>query len=393
MNSRQTYDEEEMLRKAIEESKGGKDDNASSRKGKRNRDESEEYARLLYSATDDIDTVYRDQQDTKRQRKNSGSIETGSTLNAASVDPDAESDEDATSGSRSALKKARAQAAELQREKDRREQEKNRVQQRAEAAKGRQARAGRRRADGESDPVIVRLHALSPAESESVETPKLEPTPLPPPSSQPPSPPTIELNPPSSSHKKGGKKAKRQGRNQYTKEKDTTSPSRKATASNSSGDENKSKPVEAATATATSSTAAPSKTSPNGSGQEAPAPVVKGKGRWKGKGRNAAAASDSDSKKDKSELTLKDMDRATQLMLDFLERNVPQQHIVTGHSMLRHASTPGMYGVSTNSSSVASVPDKPDDQLSSAEWADKLRTNIAEFRREFVTPTPGGLTV
>lgn len=228
-----------------------------------------------------------------------------------------------------------------------------------------------------------------------METPKLEPTPLPAPSSQPPSPPTIELNPPSSSHKKGGKKAKRQGRNQYTKEKDTTSPTRKATASNSSGDENKSKPGEAATTTTAAAAAtAQSKTSPNGSGQEAPAPVVKGKGRWKGKGRNAAAASDSDSKKDKSELTLKDMDRATQLMLDFLERNVPQQHIVTGHSMLRHASTPGMHGISTNTSSVASaVPDKPDEQLSSAEWADKLRSNIAEFRREFVTPTTGGLTV
>lgn len=151
MNSRQTYDEEEMLRKAIEESKGGKEDNGSSRKGKRNRDESEEYVDLVLFGTGQTDTVYRDQQDTKRQRKNSGSIETGSTLNAASLDPDAESDEDAPSGSRSALKKARAQAAEIQREKDRREQEKTRVQQRAEAAKGRQARAGRRRADGESE--------------------------------------------------------------------------------------------------------------------------------------------------------------------------------------------------------------------------------------------------
>jgi len=150
MNSRQTYDEEEMLRKAIEESKGEKDEVGSSRKGKRNRDESEEYVKKNHPQIRLTHIAYRGQQETKRQRKNSESIDTGSTLNAASIDPDAESDEDAATGSRSALKKARAHAAEIQREKDRREQEKSRVQQRAEAAKGRQARAGRRRADGKS---------------------------------------------------------------------------------------------------------------------------------------------------------------------------------------------------------------------------------------------------
>lgn len=54
MNSRQTYDEEEMLRKAIEESKGGKDDNGGSRKGKRNRDESEEYVNLVTSRSSSL---------------------------------------------------------------------------------------------------------------------------------------------------------------------------------------------------------------------------------------------------------------------------------------------------------------------------------------------------
>jgi len=43
MNSRQTYDEEEMLRKAIEESRGENETSVvGSRKGKRSRDESEE---------------------------------------------------------------------------------------------------------------------------------------------------------------------------------------------------------------------------------------------------------------------------------------------------------------------------------------------------------------
>jgi len=394
MNSRQTYDEEEMLRKAIEESRGEKDEVGSSRKGKRNRDESEEYVKRSPQKVSLAHTPFRNQQETKRQRKNSESNGTGSTQNAASIDPDAESDEDAPSSSRSALKKARAHAAEIQREKDRREQEKSRVHQRAEAAKGRQARAGRRRADGKPWACPLSLSAiLMPTESEPAEnTPKLEPTPLPPASSQQPSPPTIELDPPSSSHKKGGKKAKRQGRNQYTKEKDAMSPSRKANTSNSSGEESKTKSSEATAAVAT--TAAPTKTSPNGSGQEAPsAPVVKGKGRWKGKGRNAAAASDSDSKKDKSELTIKDMDRATQLMLDFIEKNVPQQQIVTGHSMLRNASTAGMYGLPPRTTPAAPVPEKPDEQLSSADLAEKLRLGIATFRTKFVTPTPGGLTV
>jgi len=42
MNSRQTYDEEEMLRKAIEESRGENETGSISRRTKRSRDESEE---------------------------------------------------------------------------------------------------------------------------------------------------------------------------------------------------------------------------------------------------------------------------------------------------------------------------------------------------------------
>jgi len=82
------------------------------------------------------------QQEAKRQRKISESVDTGSIVNAPSVDP--ESDEEGTS-SRSAMKKIRAQVAETIREKERRELDKVRAQQRADAAKGRQARAGRRR--------------------------------------------------------------------------------------------------------------------------------------------------------------------------------------------------------------------------------------------------------
>jgi len=42
MNSRQAYDEEETLRRVIEESKGEDDTGSVTRKGKRSRDESEE---------------------------------------------------------------------------------------------------------------------------------------------------------------------------------------------------------------------------------------------------------------------------------------------------------------------------------------------------------------
>ncbi|KAF2154968.1 hypothetical protein K461DRAFT_105285 [Myriangium duriaei CBS 260.36] len=128
MNSRQNYDEEEMMRKAIEESKGDLD--TGSRKTKRLRDENEDIKPHI-----------------KRQRTGSDSIEAASTLHTGSVEADSDDDAPQTT-TKSAMKRARAAAAENQRQKEMRERERARDQQREEAAGRRQARAGRRRGDG-----------------------------------------------------------------------------------------------------------------------------------------------------------------------------------------------------------------------------------------------------
>ena len=218
------------------------------------------------------------------------------------------------------------------------------------------------------------------------ETPKSEPTPVLP-NSQPPSPPIIELNPPASSHKKGGKKVKRLGRNQYTKDLDNMSPSRNTNvgASGSSGEDGKVPNGEVLV----------SKTSPN-SGQDVPAPALKGKGRWKGKGSRAAAAAANDGdKNDQTEMTLKDMERATHFMLEFMSKNIPEQKIVEGTSMLRQQQQQQQQHTSSKQPrrQVTSEPDKPLDQQSSAEIADSLRRDIASFRNQFVMPNIGKLTV
>lgn len=203
MNSRQNYDEEEMLRKAIEESKGEAD--TEPRKTKRLRDESEDGGKPHI----------------KRQRTGSDSIEAASTRHTGSIDADSDDDAPQT---KSAMKRARAAAAETQRQRELREREKLRDQQREEAAGRRKERAGRRRAD-EAD---LDEHTLD--QDEVIESN--------PAASQPdsPPPPNIEVTQPSSSHKRT-EKSRRTARNQYTKDRDTSPPPGKNGGSSSSGDD------------------------------------------------------------------------------------------------------------------------------------------------------------
>jgi hypothetical protein len=201
MRSKEHDDEEEQLRRALEESKREVDGAGNGkRNGKRGRDEGDEYVPRIREGW--IDCVLTEdcsiKQEAKRQRTASESIT--SMSRTATVED--ESDEDTTTLSRA--KKLRAEAAQTARQAELREKEKERELARAEAAGRRQERAGRRRGD-ERDPAD--------------ETPKPENSAKtsPPPSSQPPSPPSTAA-PEKAPPKRGpGKKTKKLGNNQYTK--------------------------------------------------------------------------------------------------------------------------------------------------------------------------------
>ncbi|KAF2660592.1 hypothetical protein K491DRAFT_726122 [Lophiostoma macrostomum CBS 122681] len=121
MNSRAAYDEDEVLRKVIEQSKheGGATQSENGNRKKRSRDDSEEI-----------------KQEPKRQRTSSRS---------PSNSPVLESEEDNLKTA-AAKQKPRGAAARSQREKEQRDKERER--ERVEAANRRKGRAERRKADG-----------------------------------------------------------------------------------------------------------------------------------------------------------------------------------------------------------------------------------------------------
>ncbi|TVY48548.1 putative histone deacetylase complex subunit [Lachnellula occidentalis] len=202
MNSRDAaYDEEEQLRRAIEASKGEKSgessDGGGTRRGKRERSDSEEKP----------DGV-------KRQRTQSASP---TPLLEQEQTPQADSD-DETSGRQGAAKKIRGAAARNHREKELREE---REKSRQEAATKRKGRAERRRVD-DSDPSeeLPLAARISVAKSPEVAVQPLDPPIL----SQAAPPDTPPPNQPSASHRKGGRppnvRKGKLGKNQYTKDRD-----------------------------------------------------------------------------------------------------------------------------------------------------------------------------
>ncbi|WPH03216.1 Hypothetical protein R9X50_00609300 [Acrodontium crateriforme] len=181
--SKEHDEEEEAFQRALEESKREAEGSVTGRRsGKRGRDE-----------TDEV------KQEFKRQRTLSDS-RTPATRTGVSLDEDSEDDAgDATSTS----KKLRAEVAQSIRQVQIREKEDEREKARIEAAGRRQERAGRRRGD-ELD--------------NSDDTPNPTSKPSPPPSSQAGSPePTSG---PKKTFPRRGKKSKKLGNNQYTKNRD-----------------------------------------------------------------------------------------------------------------------------------------------------------------------------
>ncbi|KAH0262460.1 hypothetical protein KCU91_g13389, partial [Aureobasidium melanogenum] len=342
MNSRQAYDDEETLRRIIEETKDDGESTPAVRKGKRGRDDSEDSRHEI-----------------KRQRTGSESPNPPSTLNTGSLDAD--SDDDGTHPKTN--KKARSAAAEVLRQREARERERMRDEKRKEAAGRRSERAGRRRAD-ESDPLDDTPKPMG--------TPNL-------PASQPPSPPgSAPPMVPGSSHKKGtAKKQKRLGRNQYTAAKATSHPAEAApaNANGSSGDD------------PTNNSTSDSKNSPS-SNNEAPAvatsaPPPKTKGKWGGRAKNPRQAAiqeaeiaTKDTRDTKSQMTITDMKKRTGMMMDYIAK-----------AQVDMAGDRTPLNVQQEADKAAEFK-----ELSSREMMDVLTRHIMTWQKEYANETAASTT-
>lgn len=141
MNSRAAYDEDEVLRKVLEESKheGGATQSESGTRKKRSRDDSEEYVFSQPMNPKQIvanNLCSRSKLEVKRQR---------TTSLSPSNSPVVESEDDALRPA-TAKQKPRGAAARSQREKELRDKERER--ERLEAANRRKGRAERRKVEG-----------------------------------------------------------------------------------------------------------------------------------------------------------------------------------------------------------------------------------------------------
>ncbi|KAI1504924.1 hypothetical protein F5X99DRAFT_331334 [Biscogniauxia marginata] len=218
MNSRDAaYDEEEQLRRAIEASKEDAipEEQEATRRTKRGRDDSEEYASDAIMFAVGPNSPYRKPENIKRQRTNSKSpspvIEKPQSINQ-----DESEDESAlrNGSSKKSRNAARNQREKAERDERREEQERKR----AEAASKRKGRAERRRADdsdpSEEMPLAARVTAHRTTESAQLPEPP-QPSSQPPPDT-PPAPPALTA----SHKKKSATHSKKKGRNQYTKDRD-----------------------------------------------------------------------------------------------------------------------------------------------------------------------------
>ncbi|KAK0342270.1 Histone deacetylase complex subunit [Friedmanniomyces endolithicus] len=370
MRSKEHDDEEEQLRRALEESKKEVDGaGAGKRSGKRAREDN-----------DDTKT------DIKRQRTTSESAI--SLSQNATVDDD--SDEDNPTASRA--KKARADAVQLARQVELREQERERERARADAAGRRQARAGRRRAD-EGDPLDETSNPTGSGRTS------------PPPSSQPPSPPA-RTAPEKIPQKKGpGKKTKKLGNNQYTKQRElanqgiASSPHSKkrqlatTTGHTSSGDEqlangsntNNSHPANTSHSTNKNSPGGPA--AENGT-HKAPAKTGKGKQKF------LNGVSSSKQPVALADLSLADMERRVDAMSAFMQRaqlemaGYNNTAAAVGVGASNGGGGGGGGGAVTTGGVGAGVTSQPAtkppfEDLGSMEMADQVSRSLENWKRQF----------
>jgi hypothetical protein len=309
----------------------------------------------------------------KRARRVS---ETGLSLSRNATIED-ESDEDGEEGSFSSRsKKAKADAAMTARQSEQREKENERERARAEAAGRRQARAGRRRQDGELS--IAGLNRMKtsltkPTTDDMDDVPKLggsNSNASPPPSSQPESPPPATQEK-QSNKKVAGRKVKRLGNNQYTKHRGEAptsagngilSPHSKKRGNNShtsSGDEHAlTNGNGESNSTSTPDLPLPSVTS-NGNGNG------KGGGRW-GKGKKNALLNGAAKTTEPAELTITGMAKNLDFMIMFIHR--ARSEVAADRARLGSERSPGS---------------RTEGELEAMEMAEQLTVGIREWQGRF----------
>lgn len=312
-------------------------------------------------------TATSTKQEVKRPRRVS---ESGASLSRnATIEDD--SDDDGEEGSFSGRsKKAKADAAMTARQYEQREKETERERARAEAAGRRQARAGRRRQDGEflePDCKLKATQLITSTPDELDDVLNQNSTKASPPPSQPESPP-----PPASeklSNKKAvGRKVKRLGNNQYTKNRGEaptsagngiSSPHSKKRGNNShtsSGDEHALNGNADSNSTSTPDLPVPSVTS-NGNG--------KGGGRW-GKGKKNALLNGAAKPTEPAELTITGMAKNLNFMIMFIHR--AQSEVAADRARLGSERSPGS---------------RAEGELEAMDLADELTRGIREWQGRF----------
>ena len=320
----------------------------------------------------------------KRARRVS---ESGLSLLSRNATIEDESDDDGEEGSFSGRsKKAKADAAMTARQYEQREKDIERERARAEAAGRRQARAGRRRQDGEFSFAQLKTSrttlTASTTEGEMDDVPKLggsNSVASPPPSSQPESPPPATQEK-VSNKKIAGRKVKRLGNNQYTKHRGEaptsagngiSSPHSKKRANNShtsSGDEHALTNGNAeSNSTSTPDLPLPSVTSngngtTNGNG--------KGGGRW-GKGKKNALLNGAAKTTEPAELTIPGMAKNLDFMIMFIHR--ARSEVAADRARLGSERSPGS---------------RAEGELEAMELAEQLTVSIREWQGRF-SGTPG----
>ncbi|KAJ9611485.1 Histone deacetylase complex subunit [Cladophialophora chaetospira] len=267
MNSRGAYDEDEMIRRAIEESK------ETGSLGKRTREESEDI-----------------KGNSKRLRTGSNSSD---TVSKHSESPEPAGTEEGSSAGRTASQKLRGAAARNNREKEARDKEKEQqLAQRAEAANKRKARSERRRAEDSPPPTP----SLSPSKAvQSNGKTKADS----PPSSRPTT---------TTGRKAGGRPPARRGRlgrNQYTRDRengdDESTPLRDASHDRNGGDKSNG-------------------TSPQGNGADGKDHTRPTTGHGHGHNINGESGRSSKAKTHPARTSLNEMKRRIAAILEFVGR-------------------------------------------------------------------------
>lgn len=330
----------------------------------------------------------RIKQENKRQRTMSESM--NSLSRTATVDD--ESDEETTTASRA--KKARAEVAQSARQAELREKENERERARADAAGRRQERAGRRRVDGKSAVDVTDGTALTAhSELDQDETPRPSGSAItsPLPSSQPPSPPTLAASEKIPQKKGPGKKTKKLGNNQYTKNRDLSNPAvissphgkKRQLANNqglSSGDEQMPNGDPHPTNTSNSTT----KNSPgheNGTGKG----VGKfGKGKHKGVNGHGA--------QEPRDMSIAEMARTMDGMTTFMrraqiesagDRTPPGSDAPSRNTEGAALAIAGVVVQSPDAVAILPATEKPFEDMTAMEMADVVQRNIEKWKLKY----------